>query len=206
MHLLQCQVGMPIASCNREQLTRSSHLNQGAVSEFSILQELRTNWCGAGAARTSDPCQSNYRPRYVAPEPPVVRTATEIAEQERLHRAFREEHSRKLHLQEEIEHRAEELFLSFLNEEQRESYRKKQEVIVCAKSGTRYRIFCAGLGRIRELDRHDREIAQYCSHVPHGELPGADNWLAQMLAVRFDEKEGFLLRANRSPMAVVPLN
>jgi hypothetical protein len=113
-----------------------------------------------------------------------------------------EECSRKARIQEEIEKRAEELFLSFLDEEQRESYRKKKQVTVCAKSGRTYRINChhPAHGRIYELDKAGRDVASYCSHVPYGELPGADNLLAQWLAIKFDEKEGFLLRANRSSL------
>lgn len=88
-----------------------------------------------------------------------------------------------------------ELLLSYLNEEQRESYRNHGWFIVIARSGRRYRIrdFASRVANVEYLEG-ERAVRRLCAHVgPH--LPQGDHLLAQKVMLEFDE-DRFLAIAN----------
>jgi len=97
----------------------------------------------------------------------------------------------------EADQRAQELLLSLLTPQQRESYLDKGWFEVRGSKGGRWRIRNKGQSGNVDLmpEIGEERDATYCAHPPGG-LPNADAHLAQMLALVTDE-ESFLRTANR---------
>lgn len=102
---------------------------------------------------------------------------------------------------EEASKRAQELLLSHLTPEQRESVRQNKWFIVeGGKSKKKYRIKTnAVAGNVEELDAAGKVVARYCCHAD-GSIPFGDQHLTQMLTLAYDE-DYFTKRANRTPIA-----
>ena len=90
--------------------------------------------------------------------------------------------------------RAEELLITFLEDEHRESYKVHGHFDVEVK-GRIFRIHKGRSMNITEIDKAGTKIARWCAH-PEKYLPDADTMLAQYLMLKNDERK-FLELANR---------
>jgi len=89
---------------------------------------------------------------------------------------------------EEAEHRAEQLLVETMTEEQERAWKEERAVFVTGhKTGKRYKILPGSHGNIREIDHTGKEIASLCVNVPDG-LPRNDNVLAQKLMLEHAEE------------------
>jgi hypothetical protein len=99
--------------------------------------------------------------------------------------------------------RAEELLLSLLDPEQKQSYKERHFFNVISNLGRLFRIHCNGdryAGNITFFaDDLRTPAASLCCHPPDMSLPAPDHWLAQKLALETDEEE-FCRRANISSL------
>lgn len=125
----------------------------------------------------------------------VVQTAAEIqAEAARLE-GLRTEARRRNERTAAALKRAEELLLKYLDPSQQREYHNSKSFVVCAKSGTRYRINRGIMGNVIQLNDKGGPAKRLCAHVPYGEVPDPDNHLTQMMMLRHHEAD-FLRVAN----------
>ena len=94
--------------------------------------------------------------------------------------------------------RAEELLITFLEDEHRESYKVHGHFDVEVK-GRIFRIHKGRSMNITEMDRKGEKIARWCAH-PELYVPDADTMLAQYLMLKNDERK-FLEIANKHRLA-----
>lgn len=92
------------------------------------------------------------------------------------------------------EERADRLLMQHLNREQRINWSKRGYFEFRANQ-KKYRISKGRVGNIEEIDTSGQLVKRYCCHVTDSAIPDSDNALAQMLMVKFREKE-FLDMAN----------
>jgi hypothetical protein len=87
--------------------------------------------------------------------------------------------------------KAEELLLSYLNEEQRKTYKKDKYFDVVSGSGKVYRITCvAAFGNVTRLTPDKKlAVASYCFGLKKaGNFPEADTWLMQAMLIACNER------------------
>lgn len=92
---------------------------------------------------------------------------------------------------------AERLWLSNLSDDQRKSYIDYGYVDVRGELGRRYRLKNYRAHNVFLLDAEGREVRKYCAYAndPGGALPLGDHLYAQMVTLRYNERE-FLRKAN----------
>lgn len=96
-----------------------------------------------------------------------------------------------------INKRADQLFLAHLSDLQRKMWAAKQYIEVVTGRGRHYRIKNYRSGNVFLLDAFGKEVRKYCAYAndPGGTLPDGDHWFAQLLALKFNERD-FLAKAN----------
>lgn len=120
------------------------------------------------------------------------RLAAEAAERVRV------EQERRAWLRNEAEARSRELLLSHLTADQRDTFDKNRWfVVIGGRSGQRYRIR-TGTGFNGNIDVMQKGSVQsrLCCHCCSGDVPDHDQYLAQKIALMWDE-DNFLRMANR---------
>jgi hypothetical protein len=93
---------------------------------------------------------------------------------------------------------AEELLMTYLDEEQRKTFKDHGWFVVKGgKTGHEYRVRDNGRSRVANVDRmkDGHVVERLCCHIDH-HLPHGDHLLAQKVSLEFDE-DRFLRKANR---------
>ena len=127
-----------------------------------------------------------------AAEAVIEHSREEIARRERLRTERRERAERVAAAQ----LKAGETLRSVLGEERWARWEREHVIEVEGSDGLRYLITPGTVENVREIDEHGVEVAAFCAHPPldhydergrHvGELPAADVYLAQLLALETD--------------------
>lgn len=112
-------------------------------------------------------------PAYMGPPP---ETAEAKAERLALEKKAAEDHAQAIE-------KAEKLLVEHLNDDQKETYRKKKRFTVTSCKGTKYLV---GSGRVKELDGKNRPVRDLCIHLDWP-IPPPDNLLAQKLMIETNE-------------------
>lgn len=183
-----CDTGTSATTC-------ATNYNASAANVYTI-------WVSA------DPYNQNARYHGMVQQVQAIRerTAEEIAAAkkatEEADKRYKAERERKA----AASKRALELLREHLTAKQREDLENRKFFLVQGgKTGKSYRIRDNGSasGNIDEMADNDNEkvAARLCAHAPYASgIPNADQLLAQMLMLRFEE-EDMLRIANRTPMA-----
>lgn len=128
--------------------------------------------------------------RYAIPQPPIVTReqriitpaqAAELAQQQQL--SLQE----KLKKSAEAKARSEASLKEFLTPEQQRAWDENRAIFITGQSGKRYKIKEGFSHNFYEVDQDGKEVKSLCAHIDMNLCPVADNVIAQLLALRFNE-------------------
>lgn len=94
--------------------------------------------------------------------------------------------------------RAAELLLTYLDDDQKRTWRENNVIDLVSEGKKRYRIKRGVSHNVTELNEHGKEVVSYCAH-PDG-VPVDDVVLTQILALKYAE-DHFLKVANKRQLA-----
>lgn len=125
-----------------------------------------------------------------------VPTPEQLAERQRWAEERRVEQEAEAAKRKAASEKAEETLTRCLTPEQRKAWKEERAIFVTSQSGRRFKLKAGMTHNVKELDLDGKEIRELCVHVHWSSgCPMADNVLAQLLALRFDEA-AFIKRAN----------
>lgn len=177
---------------NQTTASTSSTIWSSWVSELGTYQNVIR-------ARPQGPQVATYYGEPVSSDQPRVHTAAELEAMERMWQSDRAEMRRRNERTAAALKRAEGLLMKYLTPDQLLEYAASKSFVVCAKSGTRYRIKSGIVGNVIQLNEEGKAVKRLCAHVPYGEVPDPDNHLTQMFMLRHHEAD-FLRVANVHPL------
>lgn len=154
-----------------------------------------SEWVDCASTTTTQTYYTSARPATYQEPTPEEKAAAEARAAEYLKLKKEEERKRKLARLKSFK-----LLLSLLDNEQRKDFRQHRHFFVIGgETGTKYRIRENGGNLSANIDVYYKDKDQIshriCVHPPNYECPIGDHLVAQMLGLKFDEKD-FLKVAN----------